>query len=225
MISIGDSKYAVSSVTPLIWNVGSLGVLLSTYFNKLQILSNSNIKLEKTFNAYNLKLIAGIKVAWTDNLIDHLRMTDDKTVEVFHHASFFKHVENQIFPPGLLQETLRTLALLFPPHDPDTEKFLGMLDGNTILDQQLTNCKPLRLSERQIQTYDFWHDLLVILKQAFDQSRPATLSQWWHDRRNGVQWYTFWVAIVVLFLTIFFGMVQSIEGALQVYKAYHPTAQ
>jgi hypothetical protein len=29
--------------------------------------------------------------------------------------------------------------------------------------------------------------------------------------------------VVVLVLTIFFGLVQSTEGALQVYKAYHPT--
>jgi len=64
---------------------------------------------------------------------------------------------------------------------------------------------------------------VVILKQVFDESRPSTLLQWWNDRRNGVQWYTFWVAILVLLFTMFFGMVQSIEGALQVYKAYHPT--
>lgn len=222
MINIGDSKYAVSSGTPLVWRNGNLKDFLSAYFDDPQILSDSNVKFEKTFNAYNLRRIAGIRVKWTDNLIDHLRMTDDKTVEVFHHASFLKHVKNQLFPADLLQETLRTLALLFPPHEPDTEKFLRMLDGTTLLDKQLANCKPLRLSERQIETYAFWHDRLVILKEAFDQSRPATISQWWHDRRNGVQWYTFWVAIMVLFLTIFFGMVQSIEGALQVYKAYHP---
>jgi hypothetical protein len=29
----------------------------------------------------------------------------------------------------------------------------------------------------------------------------------------------------VLCLTIFFGVVQSVEGALQVYKAYHPTPE
>lgn len=33
--------------------------------------------------------------------------------------------------------------------------------------------------------------------------------------------YTFWVAAVVLALTIFFGVVQSIEGAIQVYYAAH----
>jgi hypothetical protein len=225
MMSIGHSNYAVSSGTSETWDEGNLKDFLSIYFNEPQVLSNSNIKFEKSFNAYNLGRIAGIKVKWTNNLIDHLRMinADDKTIEVFHHATFLKHVKNQLFPPGFLEETLRTLALLFPPHDSDTQKFFQRIDGIAMLDKQLTACTPLRLSERQIENFEFWHDRLVILKHAYDESRPATLSQWWHDRRNGVQWYTFWVAIVILFLTIFFGMVQSIEGAIQVYKAYHPT--
>jgi hypothetical protein len=61
-----------------------------------------------------------------------------------------------------------------------------------------------------------------MLKQAFDEATPMKMSQWWHDRRNGYQWYTLWVAVFVLFLTVFFGMVQSVEGALQVWKAFHP---
>ncbi|KAH0592188.1 hypothetical protein MHUMG1_10044 [Metarhizium humberi] len=91
------------------------------------------------------------------------------------------------------------------------------------IDMALLKYDLMRLDHRQIEEFHFWNNRLIILKQAFDQSRPATISQWWWDRRNGVQWYTFWVAIVVLFLTIFFGMAQSVEGALQVYKAFHPS--
>lgn len=40
-------------------------------------------------------------------------------------------------------------------------------------------------------------------------------------RRDGVQWYTFWTAIVVLILTVFLRLVQSVEGAIQVYEANH----
>lgn len=63
----------------------------------------------------------------------------------------------------------------------------------------------------------------MILKQVFDEAEPNTIPRLWYDRRKGVQWYTFWVAVFVLVLTVFFGFVQSIEGALQVYKAYHPS--
>jgi hypothetical protein len=129
--------------------------------------------------------------------------------------------DSTLLPDGLREETLMTLALLFPKHDRTTQKWLNK--QTTRFDGTIQSCGALRLDERQIERFHFWHDRLIMLKQAFDQSRPANISQWWFDRRNGVQWYTFWVAIWVLFLTIFFGMVQSIEGALQVYKAYHPS--
>jgi hypothetical protein len=74
-----------------------------------------------------------------------------------------------------------------------------------------------------MDNFRYWRERLCILKQVFDEAEPATLSQWWYDRRKGPQWYTFWVAVAVLVLTVFFGFVQSIEGALQVYKAYHPS--
>lgn len=83
-------------------------------------------------------------------------------------------------------------------------------------------CGQLKKSERQIEKFVYWHDRLVILKQVFDEAEPSTIKQWWNDRRKKVQWYTFWVAALVLALTIFFGLIQCIEGAMQVYKAFNP---
>lgn len=94
--------------------------------------------------------------------------------------------------------------------------------SGSILDKNLIKCGTLDVRSRQIEQFEFWRDRLVILKQAHDDATPRTLPQWWHDRRNGVQWYTFWVAILVLVLTVVFGLIQCIEGGLQVYKAYHP---
>jgi len=51
------------------------------------------------------------------------------------------------------------------------------------------------------------------------------LSQWWYDRRNTVQFYTFWVAILVFVMTMLFGVVQGVEGALQVYFTYEGLKQ
>jgi hypothetical protein len=130
---------------------------------------------------------------------------------------------SQLFPLGLVEETLRTIALLFPQNDNDTKEWFRKLSNSQCLDKTLLKCGSLRLDDRQFEKFYYWHDRLVMLKQAFDESRPTGMKQWWFDRRNGVQWYTFWVALLVLILTIFFGFVQSIEGALQVYKAYHPT--
>ena len=47
------------------------------------------------------------------------------------------------------------------------------------------------------------------------------------DFRNAapVKWYTFWVAALVLALTVFvfFGLVQCVEGGLQAYNAFYPS--
>jgi hypothetical protein len=130
---------------------------------------------------------------------------------------------SDLFPDGFLKETLNTLALLFPQSDKEIATWVYKLPIAGDIDPQLLQCGYLKTDDRQITHFKFWQDRLVVLKQVFDETRPSTISQWWNDRRNGVQWYTFWVAILVLVLTIFFGLIQSIEGALQVYKAYHPT--
>jgi hypothetical protein len=59
----------------------------------------------------------------------------------------------------------------------------------------------------------------LVLEAAFDKSEPATLYQWWYDRRKRREWATFWVAFLVLVLTILFGLIQSITGILQAYAA------
>jgi hypothetical protein len=62
--------------------------------------THRHIKLEKQFNALNLHRIAGIRVSWTDNLADHLRMMDDdKTVAVFYHASFLEYQKHKYVHP------------------------------------------------------------------------------------------------------------------------------
>jgi hypothetical protein len=88
------------------------------------------------------------------------------------------------------------------------------------VDPRLNLCGSLQVEDRQIERFVFWRDRLVVLKQAFDDATPKTISQWWHDRRNSVRWYTFWVAVLVFLVTTFLGAIQSIEGALQVYVSY-----
>lgn len=131
---------------------------------------------------------------------------------------------------AFINETLRTLALLLPEHDPSITRWFVKQQNNVIkrgklpLDPSARECGQLKVEERQMDDFDYWHDRLVILTQVFDEAEPSTIRQWWNDRRKRVQWYTFWVAAVVLGLTVFFGVVQSIEGALQVYVAYSQTS-
>lgn len=144
-----------------------------------------------------------------------------------------------MLPAGLAEETIRTIALLFPQNEyngPGRAKrrkkaWLGKLykihekEYGFCVDEYLSKCGGLPTMERRIEKFRFWRDRLVVLKQAYDETTPSTISQWWHDRRNGPQWFTFWVAGVALIfalLALFLTVVQAVEGALQVYLAYHP---
>ena len=127
-----------------------------------------------------------------------------------------------------MDETLQTLALLLPRRDTTVSKWFRSqqnLKGlQNRVDGEAASERRLKAAERQINKFVFWHDRLVILKQAFDESQPKSLRQWWNDRRNPVQWYNFWFAVALIVgLTVLFGVDSTVEGAMQVYKAYHPS--
>lgn len=237
MMNVGRFMSEAHLRRSILWESSTLRECVDSYFDETPKMSCESVKLPKAFNAWSIDTVGGIRVRLTDNLADHLLLVeDDTTVLVFHHASFLECQDaSSVLPNGLAEETLRTLALLFPQAEFSRARgavrnkttWLKKLyekyeKSNCVVDRRLTRCGNLTTSDRQVQNFKFWRDRLVILKQAYDEATPSTLSQWWHDRRNGVQWYTFWVAVLVLTLTIFFGLVQSIEGALQVYKAYNP---
>lgn len=91
MMEFGNLPYVYSGCKQLEWVQGSLRDFVVERFGKKPELGHDNIKLEKVFNARNLRKIGGIEVAWTANLADHLRlMKGDKVVAVFHHASFLR---------------------------------------------------------------------------------------------------------------------------------------
>jgi hypothetical protein len=124
-----------------------------------------------------------------------------------------------MFPDRFIKETLRTLSMLFPKHDPATRAWFktASLSSAYRSDMRLLRIGNLDAESRQIENFVYWHERLVILKEIYDEARPSTMSQWWYDRRNGVQWYTFWVALLVLLLTVLFGVIQCIEGGIQAY--------
>ncbi|PQE09712.1 fad-type 2 protein [Rutstroemia sp. NJR-2017a BBW] len=222
MLDVGELRNAFSGRRRLVWVDGSLQEFVRDIFSDKISLNHDGVRFGAPFTARNLDRITGFRVELTTNLADHLRLrSENKIVSVFHHASFLRcQQKNTMFPDGFIEETLWTLALLFPQGDRDTEKWYYKQDRPEELDLGVLDCGILRDDYRQIEKYKFWHDRLVILKGAFDECQPQTFSQLWNDRREGTQWYALWVAIGI---TLFFGLIQSIEGAVQVYKAYHPS--
>jgi hypothetical protein len=226
MIPIGGFRQVSLPGTSLNWQKGSLQDALAAQFEPGMALKES-IPLGKVFNAHNLEQIGGIRIIWTSNLADHLRVQDDPTrVSIFHHAAFLNYhreVRSQIFPSGFVDETLQTLALLLPCHDRKVKSWYQKQMKRFTLDENAIKGGPLKTDDRNLDKFKYWSGRLEILKDIFDDAEPSTILQWWQDRRRRVQWYTFWVAVLVLVLTIFFGVIQCVEGGMQVYKAYHPS--
>lgn len=95
MIDCGSLALGFSGKTAISWVDGSIREHLEDYFVGTPILTHTGVKLHKNFTARNLCRIAGMQIIWTDNLIDHLRLTaDDTQVHIFHHASFLEY-QNQ----------------------------------------------------------------------------------------------------------------------------------
>ncbi|KAH8790910.1 hypothetical protein F5882DRAFT_291442 [Hyaloscypha sp. PMI_1271] len=210
------------------WTSGLLRDFVQSTFPCSKELSD-HVKLERLFTARNIERLADIQVIWTSNLADHLQLEDDDTkVRLFSHTSFLELHRECDFPPGFVDVTLRTLSLLLPSNNKKTVIWFQREQRRNLNDEFVDGtaigCRPLSMKERQIDNFEFWHDRLVMLKQVFDEADSKTVRQWWSDRRKPVQWFNFWIAIaLVIGLTIFFGLVQSIEGGIQVYKAYHPS--
>jgi len=116
-----------------------------------------------------------------------------------------------IFPDGFVEETLQTIALLFPKVTGNKARVKRWYKRKAPGDEADPVALDCGKASRRIEEYKFWRDRLVLLKEAYDESRPQSITQWWHDRRDGLQWYALWLAI---FFTVLFGLIQSIEGAI-----------
>jgi hypothetical protein len=97
----------------------------------------------------------------------------------------------------MLTETIRTLNLLFPQWDPETDHLLKQ-HGQTFHDlPPFDGPHTLNLHE-----FDYWRYQLLELHEDIYRSPPVSWAQLWLDRRNPQQWYTFWIALIILMLTL-----------------------
>jgi len=91
MLDIGELRNAFSGRRRLIWVDGSLQEFVRDIFPDKKSLSHDGVKLGTPFTARNLDRVTGFRVELTTNLADHLRLRyEDKTVSMFHHASFLR---------------------------------------------------------------------------------------------------------------------------------------
>ena len=124
----------------------------------------------------------------------------------------------------LIDETVRSLALLLPSINGQPNKWFQRKQQEyqrrqERLDTRAGLCGHLNAAARQIDNFKYWRDRITILKQAFDDAEPRSISSLWYDDRKKIQWYIFWVTVLVFLLTMFFGMIQSVSGIVQAWSS------
>lgn len=90
MMSIGTAPYVIPGGTDLIRkdDSGPIKDCIAAHFNPGKR-SEEAVKLDTLFTAQNLDRIAGLKITWTDDISDHLRLFKfDTEVAIVHHVSF-----------------------------------------------------------------------------------------------------------------------------------------
>ncbi|KAL9036613.1 MAG: hypothetical protein Q9214_006052, partial [Letrouitia sp. 1 TL-2023] len=232
IIAIGKFPGDVSYDEPIVWENGKLFTqpsapeysksVIGMIFSN-QLTTNEVVKLPQSFTAAYLEKVGGIQIRWTNNLADHLLLRDDDTkLMLFHQVSalrLHKASPDSLFPPALVDETLRTISLLVPPVLGACNPWFQAEQQKQQIDGQAGLCDRLNSSERQIDRFLVWRERLVLLKRTFDEAEPRTLSQlWWDDRRKS-QWFTFWVAVLVFIVTVFFGIIQSVASIVQAWAS------
>jgi hypothetical protein len=123
--------------------------------------------------------------------------------------------DSPILPGKVIQETIKSLNLLFPMNDAATEILLRRRGQHFHRDEPLARGRTLNVLE-----FDIWRDRLLELHQEVFTSPPASWVQLYKDRRNPQTFYTFWIALVILMLTIvstFASILQAVYSVL----AYH----
>jgi hypothetical protein len=93
MVHIDHGRCGITGLTAITWSEDSVKSALAAHFRHDILLTNS-IKLERTFNACNIKRIADVRIKWTPNLVDHLRFIEDgkrPVFNIFHYATFLNH--------------------------------------------------------------------------------------------------------------------------------------
>lgn len=117
-----------------------------------------------------------------------------------------------IFPPGFLEETARTLSLLIPSSNLKCQRWIRKARRQDEIDLEAAYLPP---TSRDLDDFPYWGRQLMELRDEYERTEPTTVRQWILDKRKPNQRYTFWIAVIALFLALVFGLIQSVTGIIQ----------
>ena len=204
------------SKTLITWNKeSSIQSHILHYFTRsIRKTIEGNTKVETVFTMAYLVNYYGLKVYWTSNLIEHLVINwKFKTICIYEHKICLwnnaRFPNDTLLPNNIIEEALDTMNLLFPFDDPGTKSFLRK-EGKTFY--SLGFCGRDRVLD--LKEYHYWQEPISELVNMLKEP-PRGLYQFSldKDRKNMLQFATFWIATIVAILTILsfmFGVLSTI---------------
>ncbi|KAJ3535290.1 hypothetical protein NM208_g7197 [Fusarium decemcellulare] len=181
------------------------------------------------FNVIDLEKKAGLRIEWADYITDHLRIQSG-TLLLFRNVEALKYIEqsetltSKFLNKDFINETIRSVLLFFPckNHQHSSHDYLEWaLSRGTIENWHrsiIKDCQESHIS-RLYQDYPVWHQHLAYALEVSKNQSNWSLKRCWYDDRDEALWWTRWALIAAVFLTVLFGLIQSITGIIQVIYA------
>ncbi|CAO2647089.1 Nn.00g080110.m01.CDS01 [Neocucurbitaria sp. VM-36] len=192
-------------------------VVATTFRQKFLRAVDDEYSLDDSFTAVSLKAICRVRIRWTDNLVDHLKLEGPRghrILSIYRHKicliNHLKGPDPTVIERDVLDEAIRTLDLLFPFGDLKSAEFLEAerVRFHSMPPSELS--QPMNLAE-----FTYWRNNLAQLLRLLN-GPPETIAQTLLDRRNLSQFATLWVAIFGVFsLTILFGILATVYSIKQ----------
>ncbi|KAI8626159.1 hypothetical protein F5Y19DRAFT_447398 [Xylariaceae sp. FL1651] len=207
-----SSQLLLQTSIPWVDNV-TLGTTITNYVTKQLVIGHD--RFSEYLNSQDMKHISGLRILWTDDLSSHLTLVNS-TLFLFHNTSALKRMKaTPDFPlsKDYIDETLATIDLFLPVTKASCNTWLAREVLLNKVDPDIIYRSP---PDPRKSRYGYWQARLVNIDETFDRARPRSLTQWVYDTRDMERWWGFWLIAIGIFLTVLFGLIQSITGILQV---------
>lgn len=114
-----------------------------------------------------------------------------------------------MFSEDFVDETIRTLCLLFPSTD-HTDNFIKRYHSLLLSEYPFLVENRHEIPATPLTDFVIWRDRLSVLYNEY--SAPGSL---WNDRRNTRDWLNFWLGIgTIIILTVVFGVISVVLAAI-----------
>lgn len=167
------------------------------------------------FTAAKLEKVSDVKIKWTKRLSDHLLLNEQEDqVSIFGFREWLEQAREGStgLPNGLLDETLRTLSVLFPLTDAPTQDWITRMK---VPELRMDRNVQARWRAPSLRDFDFWRERLLDLVEKY-QAPPRNPKSIWRDRRNPVSFATFWIGLIIFFATLAFGLIASVLAGVTI---------